>query len=59
MHSCHGIPDSRALVNGDVLKIDTSLYFEGFHGDCCGTFFVGEVQLMTHCIMKFINLFVG
>lgn len=41
---CHGIPDARPLVNGDVLKVDTSLYYQGFHGDCCGTFFVGEVD---------------
>lgn len=39
---CHGIPDSRLLVDGDVLSIDVSIFVEGFHGDNCGTVIVGE-----------------
>jgi len=38
---CHGIPDSRPLVNGDILSIDVSVYLNGFHGDNCGTVVVG------------------
>lgn len=38
---CHGIPDSRPLVNGDILSIDVSVYLNGFHGDNCGTIVVG------------------
>jgi methionyl aminopeptidase len=38
---CHGIPDSRKLVEGDILSIDVSVYIDGFHGDNCGTIVVG------------------
>jgi methionyl aminopeptidase len=40
----HGIPDSRPLEAGDVISIDVSLYYNGFHGDTCGTFYVGTPE---------------
>ncbi|KAJ2902820.1 uncharacterized protein MKZ38_000101 [Zalerion maritima] len=39
---CHGIPDNRLLLNGDILNIDVTLYHEGFHGDLNETYYVGE-----------------
>ncbi len=40
----HGIPSKRkVLCAGDVLKVDTGAYYEGFHGDSCITIAVGEV----------------
>ena len=39
---CHGIPDSRELLHGDLLSIDVSLYIDGFHGDNCGTILLGD-----------------
>ena len=42
---CHGIPDDRELEEGDIVKIDISVYTnEGFHGDCADTFCVGKVD---------------
>jgi methionyl aminopeptidase len=41
---CHGIPDSRALVDGDICNIDVTGYIGGVHGDTNATFFVGEVD---------------
>ncbi|KAI9771770.1 MAG: Methionine aminopeptidase 1 [Geoglossum umbratile] len=38
---CHGIPDQRKLVDGDILNIDVTLYHEGFHGDLNETYYVG------------------
>ncbi|CAG2118469.1 unnamed protein product [Medioppia subpectinata] len=38
----HGIPDSRPLVDGDIITVDVSIYFNGFHGDCAHTFIVGD-----------------
>ena len=40
---CHGIP-SRAvkLEPGDILNVDVTSEFEGFHGDTSATFFIGE-----------------
>lgn len=40
--ACHGIPDSRPLLAGDMLKIDVSLFLNGFHGDNCGCVMVGD-----------------
>ena len=41
---CHGIPDERALENGDIINIDLTTIVEGWHGDSSETFFVGEVS---------------
>tara|TARA_Y100001968_G_scaffold99380_1_gene89391 strand:- start:3917 stop:4756 length:840 start_codon:yes stop_codon:yes gene_type:complete len=41
----HGIPSSkREIKAGDLLKVDTGAYFEGYHGDSCITICVGEVS---------------
>jgi methionyl aminopeptidase len=41
---CHGIPDSRALAEGDIVNIDVTVYHDGVHGDTNATFLVGEVD---------------
>lgn len=41
---CHGIPDKRPLVEGDIINLDITIYFDEFHGDCSQTFPVGEVD---------------
>ena len=41
---CHGIPDSRAFLNGDVVSVDITAFLDGFHGDHCRTFLVGDVD---------------
>jgi methionyl aminopeptidase len=41
----HGIPNSKKVIRkGDVLKVDTGAYYEGYHGDSCITIAVGEVN---------------
>ena len=40
----HGIPGpKRVIKSGDLLKVDTGAYYEGYHGDSCITICVGEV----------------
>ncbi|PHH59429.1 hypothetical protein CDD81_3215 [Ophiocordyceps australis] len=39
---CHGIPDQRVLLDGDILNIDISLYHEGFHADLNETYYIGD-----------------
>jgi methionyl aminopeptidase len=40
----HGIPNPKKVIRtGDVLKVDTGAYYQGFHGDSCITIAVGEV----------------
>ena len=41
---CHGIPDSRALQDGDIVNLDVTLYREGVHGDTNATWCVGTVD---------------
>ncbi|MDF5715695.1 MAG: type I methionyl aminopeptidase [Rhizonema sp. NSF051] len=42
----HGIPSRKKIIHaGDVLKVDTGAYYQGFHGDSCITIAVGEVTL--------------
>ena len=42
----HGIPSrKKTIYAGDVLKVDTGAYYQGFHGDSCITIAVGEVTL--------------
>ncbi len=45
---CHGIPDSRPLQDGDVVKVDITAYIDGVHGDNCGTFYAGDVGPEVH-----------
>ncbi|ABB58476.1 type I methionyl aminopeptidase [Synechococcus elongatus] len=41
----HGIPNSRKVIReGDLLKVDTGAFFQGFHGDSCITIAVGRVS---------------
>ena len=40
---CHGIPNARALEDGDVCKFDVSVFSpEGFFGDNCATILVSR-----------------
>lgn len=41
---CHGVPDDRPLLDGDLISVDVSVYMNGFHGDCCATYCVGNVD---------------
>lgn len=39
----HGIPNAKKVLRrGDVLKVDTGAYCDGFHGDSCITIAVGN-----------------
>lgn len=39
---CHGIPDLRPLRDGDIVNVDITAYYKGFHGDLNETYVVGE-----------------
>ena len=41
---CHGIPDDRALRDGDIVNLDVTLFREGVHGDTNATWLVGTVD---------------
>ncbi|MGW8195722.1 MAG: type I methionyl aminopeptidase [Desulforhopalus sp.] len=60
----HGIPDSRLLVDGDIINCDVTVYFAGMHGDCSETVLVGKVddagrrlvRVAWECLMKGIDI---
>jgi methionyl aminopeptidase len=60
----HGIPDSRKLIEGDIINCDVTVYVHGMHGDCSETVFVGAVdeeskrlvQVTWECLMKAIDV---
>ncbi|KAG5519781.1 hypothetical protein PMAC_000054 [Pneumocystis sp. 'macacae'] len=39
---CHGIPDKYVLKDGDIINLDVTLYYGGFHGDVNETYYIGE-----------------
>lgn len=44
----HGIPNPKKVIQmGDIVKIDTGAFYNGFHGDSCITFAVGKVKRST------------
>lgn len=38
---CHGIPNDRKLSGGDIINIDVTVKYDGFHGDTSRMFIVG------------------
>ena len=61
---CHGIPDLRPLVDGDLVNIDITIYKNGFHGDLNETLFAGKpseenqklVRVTYDCLQKAMEL---
>ena len=49
---CHGIPDDRALVDGDIVNLDVTIYIDGVHGDSNATFPVGRVDPASQRLIR-------
>lgn len=48
----HGIPSRRKKIRaGDLLKVDTGAYFQGYHGDSCITIAVGKISAKAQKLM--------
>lgn len=39
---CHGIPSSKKLESGDIVNVDVTTIYNGWHGDTSATFYVGD-----------------
>ena len=48
----HGIPGPRKLEEGDIVSVDVGAYIDGYHGDSCKTFAVGEISENAKALMK-------
>lgn len=49
---CHGIPGSYELKWGDILNIDVTPILNGYYGDTCRMFEIGEVSQDAKDLMK-------
>lgn len=48
----HGIPNKKVIRRGDVLKVDTGAFCDGFHGDSCITIAVGKISKDAEKLIK-------
>ncbi|MBQ8230152.1 MAG: type I methionyl aminopeptidase [Clostridia bacterium] len=48
----HGIPDDRVIREGDIVSVDLCAYKNGYHGDACRTFCIGEVSPEKRQLVK-------
>eukprot|EP00002_Diphylleia_rotans_P032572 TRINITY_DN6852_c0_g1_i2.p1 TRINITY_DN6852_c0_g1~~TRINITY_DN6852_c0_g1_i2.p1 ORF type:complete len:272 (+),score=41.10 TRINITY_DN6852_c0_g1_i2:25-840(+) len=61
---CHGIPDSRILREGDILNVDITVYYHGYHADMSDMFLIGDVddeskdlvEMTRKCLEKAIQV---
>ena len=49
---CHGIPDDRPLVDGDIVNVDITAFLDGVHGDTNATFLVGNVDEESRLLVE-------
>lgn len=56
---CHGIPDQRPLIEGDILNIDVASILGGYYGDCSAMVTIGKVdaekQLVVDVSLECLN----
>lgn len=49
----HGIPDSKTVLkDGDIISVDCGTLLDGFNGDSCYTFCVGEVAPEVKALLR-------
>ena len=48
----HGVPNDRPLEEGDIVSVDCGTLLDGYNGDSCYTFCVGEVSEEVKRLLK-------
>lgn len=49
---CHGIPGDKELKNGDIVNIDITIEYDGYHGDSAKMFVIGKPSLLAAKLIK-------
>ncbi|WP_019674886.1 type I methionyl aminopeptidase [Arsukibacterium perlucidum] len=49
---CHGIPNDKALKEGDIVNIDITVIKDGYHGDTSKMFVVGKPSIMAERLIR-------
>ncbi len=52
---CHGVPRNNTVEDGDVLKIDVGLIWQGYHVDTTATIFIGDTKNADPKVLQFIQ----
>ncbi|XP_059151196.1 methionine aminopeptidase 1D, mitochondrial-like [Physella acuta] len=50
--ACHGIPGNLVLKDGDIINVDITVFYNGYHGDTSHTFMVGDVDKRGKALVK-------
>lgn len=48
----HGVPSDRIILDGDIVSVDITAEKNGFHGDACRTFLIGNVSEEKRRLVK-------
>lgn len=48
----HGVPNDEPLKEGDIVSVDCGTLLDGFNGDSCYTFMVGEVSEEVKTLLR-------
>lgn len=58
---CHGVPGEKVLKNGDIVNLDITVIYEGYHGDTSRMFYVGEpsIQAKRLCEVTYDAMWIG
>ncbi len=49
---CHGIPSAKVLRDGDIVNVDVTSIFDGWHGDTNRTYLVGDVPIKAKRLIE-------
>lgn len=49
---CHGIPGARILKEGDIVNIDITVLYDGYHGDTSKMFVIGKPSILAERLIK-------
>lgn len=49
---CHGIPNDKALREGDIVNIDVTYVLNGWHGDSSRMYVVGEIKRAAERLIR-------
>lgn len=50
--ACHGIPGDQVLEPGSVVSVDVTSELDGWHGDTCRTFVIGEPSAKARHVVE-------
>lgn len=58
---CHGIPNDKALKEGDIVNVDITVIKDGYHGDTSKMFMIGKPSILAERLTRIAQecLYIG